>query len=91
VGHIATLDSEAQIDFYIKNLNHINVKSVAFYLFQGLKNSPSHWEIYMNPKDINLMGVTFIMDFQSQQMSFVTVMGNEKNKYVPEIVEVYKN
>jgi hypothetical protein len=90
VGHIATLDSEAQIDFYIKNLNHINVKSVAFYLFQVFKNSPKHWEAYMNPKDINLMGTTFIMDFQNQQMSFVSVMGNEKNKYVPEIVEVYK-
>jgi hypothetical protein len=34
----------------------------------------------MSSEDIDLMGVSFIMDFINSETSFVTVMGKDKSK-----------
>jgi hypothetical protein len=80
VGHIATFDRQAAINYYVKNIDHVNVKSVANLFLKDFKNSPKHWEIFMSSDDIDLMGVSFIMDFNNSRMSFVTVMGKDKSK-----------
>jgi hypothetical protein len=33
----------------------------------------------MKSEDIGLMGVSFVMDFNNGEMSFVTVMGDDKD------------
>lgn len=79
VGHIVTLNRIAANNYWVKNINHVNVKSVAMFFFKGFKNSKPHWNAYMSLKDIGLIGAYFKIDFKLQSTSFVTVMGNDKN------------
>jgi hypothetical protein len=79
IGHIATFKETAALNYCVKNINHVNVKSVAMLFFKGFKNSKPHWNAYMSKGDIDYMGVSFIMDFKSGDVRFVTVMGNDKN------------
>lgn len=79
VGHIATFKSCAAKNYWVKNIDHINVKSVSNLFFKAFKNSKDHWNIFMKSEDIGLMGVSFVMDFNNGEMSFVTVIGNDKD------------
>jgi hypothetical protein len=88
VGHIATLEKEAAINYWVKNINHINVKSVAKKFFEDFKSSKKHWEAFMRLSDIDLMGVYFLMNFENSQMEFVTVMGKDKEKYINPMYDV---
>lgn len=82
IGHIATLEETAALNYWVKNINHVNVKSVAMFFFKGFKNSKPHWNAFMSKGDIDYMGVSFIMDFKNGHVTFVTVMGNDiNNKY----------
>lgn len=82
IGHIATLEETAALNYWVKNINHVSVKSVAMFFFKGFKNSKPHWNAYMSKGDIDYMGVSFIMDFKNGHVTFVTVMGNDiNNKY----------
>jgi hypothetical protein len=53
-------------------------------------DSKNHKEVLMMRKDISFIGCSLVIDVKENFLTFVTVMGNKKNKYVPEIVEVYK-
>ena len=79
VGHIATFEEAAAEKYYVKNIDHVNVKSVAMRFFKRFKNSKDHWNLFMKSEDVGLMGVSFVMDFNNSEISFVTVMGNDKN------------
>ena len=87
VGHIATFDRQAAINYYVKNIDHVNVKSVANHYFNRFKNSSKHWKAFMSSEDIDLMGVSFIMDFINSETSFVTVMGKDKSKINDDLFE----
>lgn len=80
IGNIATLKNEAPNNYWIKDINHINVKSVAYFCFDAFKNSKKHWAAYMTLSDIDLIGVSFMMDFKNLHFDFVTVMGQDKDK-----------
>ena len=80
VGHIATLEREAAINYWVKNIDNVNVKSVAKKFFEDFKSSKKHWEAFMRLSDIDLMGVYFLMNFENSKMEFVTVMGKDKEK-----------
>jgi hypothetical protein len=78
VGHIATFESSAAENYWVKDIDHVNVKSVSNLFFKDFKNSKDHWNLFMKSEDVGLMGVSFVMDFNNSEMSFVTVMGNDK-------------
>jgi len=80
VGHIATFEDVAPINYWVKNIDHVTVKSVAKFFFDGFKNSPKHWAAFMGEDDIDLMGVSFIMDFNNNYVNFVSVFGKDKSK-----------
>jgi len=80
VGNIATLNSVAAVNYWVKNIDHVTVKSVAKKLFDSFKNSPKHWAAFMGEDDIDLMGVSFIMDFDRDYVNFVSVFGKDKSK-----------
>jgi hypothetical protein len=88
VGHIATLEREAAINYWVKNIDHVNVKSVAKKFFEDFKSSKKHWEAFMRLSDIDLMGVYFLMNFENSKMEFVTVMGKDKEKYINPMYDV---
>ena len=80
IGHIATLKRDAPVNYWVKNIDHVNVKSVAYHFFETFKGSPKHWDAFMRVSDIDLIGVSFIMNFENTKMEFVTVMGQDKDK-----------
>jgi hypothetical protein len=80
IGHIATLTRNAAINYWVKNIDNVNVESVAKFFFDGFKNSPKHWDAFMGEDDIDLMGVSFIMNFDNDYVNFVSVFGKDKSK-----------
>ena len=80
IGHIATLKRDAPVNYWVKNIDHVNVRSVAYHFFETFKGSPKHWSALMRVSDIDLIGASFIMNFENTKMEFVTVMGQDKEK-----------
>lgn len=80
IGHIATLKRDAPVNYWVKNIDHVTVKSVAYHFFETFKGSPKHWDALMRASDIDLIGASFIMNFENTRMEFVTVMGQDKEK-----------
>jgi hypothetical protein len=77
---VSSYNTNLENSLLFDNLRSVDAVGFAYLLFERFEKSKNHWALLTSTDDIDLMGASFMMDFENNRISFVTVLGKDKSK-----------